>query len=85
MYIYNQVLLLGIMESVNYIEFRSNLKHCLDAVFNDRSDVVIPRKGLKDLVLDSSYEYNSKNHQNLSSTVVLEDFKPYICCNEKNI
>jgi PHD/YefM family antitoxin component YafN of YafNO toxin-antitoxin module len=85
MYIYNQVLLFGIMGILNYTEFRSNLKHWLDNFFNDGSELIIKRKGLKDLVLDSSYEYNSKNHQNLSSTVVLEDFKPYICCNEKNI
>lgn len=47
------------MESVNYTDFRSNLKHWFDKVFNDVSDIVIKRKGGKDLVLISLDEYNS--------------------------
>jgi antitoxin YefM len=47
------------METVNYTDFRSNLKHWLDKVFNDVSDIVIKRKGGKDLVLISLDEYNS--------------------------
>lgn len=47
------------MEIVNYTDFRSNLKHWLDKVFNDVSDIVIKRKGGKDLVLISLDEYNS--------------------------
>ncbi|MEN8703926.1 MAG: type II toxin-antitoxin system prevent-host-death family antitoxin [Polaribacter sp.] len=47
------------METVNYTDFRSNLKHWFDKVFNDVSDIVIKRKGGKDLVLISLDEYNS--------------------------
>ena len=47
------------METVNYTDFCSNLKHWLDKVFNDVSDIVIKRKGGKDLVLISLDEYNS--------------------------
>ncbi len=47
------------METVNYTDFRSNLKHWLDKVINDVSDLVIKRKGGKDLVLISLDEYNS--------------------------
>ena len=47
------------METVNYSEFRSNLKHWFDRVINDVSDLVIKRKGGKDLVLISLDEYNS--------------------------
>ncbi|WP_461532865.1 type II toxin-antitoxin system Phd/YefM family antitoxin [Sinomicrobium sp.] len=47
------------METVNYTEFRSNLKHWLDKVINDMSDIVIKRKNGKDLVLISLDEYNS--------------------------
>ncbi|MHB0753945.1 type II toxin-antitoxin system Phd/YefM family antitoxin [Polaribacter sp. M15] len=47
------------MEIVNYTDFRSNLKYWFDKVFNDVSDVVIKRKGGKDLVLISLDEYNS--------------------------
>jgi antitoxin YefM len=47
------------METVNYTDFRSNLKHWFDKVFNDVSDIVIKRKGGKDLVLTSLDEYNS--------------------------
>jgi antitoxin YefM len=47
------------MDTVNYSEFRSNLKHWFDKVVNDMSDVIIKRKGGKDLVLISLDEYNS--------------------------
>lgn len=47
------------METVNYTDFRSNLKHWLDKVINDVSDIIIKRKGGKDLVLISLDEYNS--------------------------
>ena len=47
------------METVNYTEFRSNLKHWFDKVIDDVSDLIIKRKGGKDLVLISLDEYNS--------------------------
>ena len=47
------------METVNYSDFRSNLKHWLDKVVNDVSDIIIKRKNGKDLVLISLDEYNS--------------------------
>ena len=47
------------MDTVNYTDFRSNLKHWFDKVVNDVSDVVIKRKNGKDLVLLSLDEYNS--------------------------
>jgi len=47
------------METVNYTDFRSNLKHWFDKVVNDVSDVIIKRKKGKDLVLISLDEYNS--------------------------
>jgi antitoxin YefM len=47
------------METVNYSDFRSNLKHWLDKVVNDVSDIIIKRKSGKDLVLISLEEYNS--------------------------
>lgn len=47
------------METVNYTDFRSNLKHWFDKVINDVSDLVIKRKNGKDLVLISLDEYNS--------------------------
>lgn len=47
------------METVNYTDFRSNLKHWFDKVINDVSDIIIKRKGGKDLVLISLEEYNS--------------------------
>ncbi|UGU17512.1 type II toxin-antitoxin system prevent-host-death family antitoxin [Sinomicrobium kalidii] len=47
------------METVNYTDFRANLKHWFDKVINDVSDIVIKRKGGKDLVLISLDEYNS--------------------------
>lgn len=47
------------METVNYTDFRSNLKHWLDKVVNDVSDIIIKRKSGKDLVLISLEEYNS--------------------------
>jgi len=50
---------LCIMETVNYTDFRSNLKHWFDKVVNDVSDIVIKRKNGKDLVLISLDEYNS--------------------------
>ncbi|VAW13223.1 YefM protein (antitoxin to YoeB) [hydrothermal vent metagenome] len=47
------------METVNYTDFRSNLKHWFDKVIDDVSDVIIKRKSGKDLVLISLDEYNS--------------------------
>ncbi|NGF57464.1 prevent-host-death protein [Parapedobacter sp. SGR-10] len=47
------------METVNYTDFRSNLKHWFDKVVNDVSDIIIKRKDGKDLVLVSLDEYNS--------------------------
>lgn len=47
------------METVNYSDFRANLKHWFDKVINDVSDVIIKRKSGKDLVLISLDEYNS--------------------------
>lgn len=47
------------MDMVNYSEFRANLKYWFDKVIDDMSDVVIKRKGGKDLVLISLDEYNS--------------------------
>lgn len=47
------------METVNYTDFRSNLKHWFDKVVNDVGDIVIKRKSGKDLVLISLDEYNS--------------------------
>lgn len=47
------------METVNYTNFRSNLKHWFDKVIDDISEVIIKRKDGKDLVLISLDEYNS--------------------------
>ena len=47
------------METVNYTDFRSNLKYWFDKVINDVSDLIIKRKNGKDLVLISLDEYNS--------------------------
>jgi len=47
------------METVNYTDFRSNLKYWFDKVINDVSDIIIKRKNGKDLVLISLDEYNS--------------------------
>ena len=47
------------METVNYTDFRSNLKHWFDKVINDVSDIIIKRKSGKDLVLISLHEYLS--------------------------
>jgi antitoxin YefM len=47
------------METVNYTDFRSNLKHWFDKVVDDVSDIIIKRKNGKDLVLISLDEYNS--------------------------
>jgi len=47
------------METVNYTDFRSNLKHWFDKVINDASEVIIKRKNGKGLVLISLDEYNS--------------------------
>lgn len=47
------------METVNYTEFRANLKHWFDRVVNDLTNIVIKRKGGKDLILVSLDEYNS--------------------------
>jgi len=47
------------MESVNYTEFRANLKYWFDKVVNDISDIIINRKNGKDLVLISLDEYNA--------------------------
>jgi len=47
------------MEIINYTDLRSNLKHWLDKVVDDVNELVIKRKGSKDLVLISLDEYNS--------------------------
>ncbi|MDG3582856.1 type II toxin-antitoxin system Phd/YefM family antitoxin [Galbibacter pacificus] len=47
------------METVNYTDFRSNLKHWFDKVINDVSNVIIKRKDGKDLILVSLDEHNS--------------------------
>jgi len=47
------------METVNYTDFRSNLKHWFDKVVNDVSEIIIKRKSGKDLILISLDEYNS--------------------------
>ncbi len=47
------------MKTVNYTDFLSNLKHWFDKVVNDAGDIIIKRKGGKDLVLVSLDEYNS--------------------------
>ena len=47
------------METVNYTDFRSNLKHWFDKVVDNVSDIIIKRKNGKDLVLISLDEYNS--------------------------
>ena len=47
------------METVNYTEFRANLKHWFEKVVDDVSNIIIKRKGGKDLVLVSLDEYNS--------------------------
>jgi len=47
------------METVNYTEFRANLKYWLDRAINNVTDIIIKRKNGKDLVLISLDEYNS--------------------------
>jgi len=47
------------METVNYSNFRSNLKYWFDKVIDNVNEVIIKRKGGKDLVLISLDEYNS--------------------------
>ncbi len=47
------------MEIINYSELRSNLTHWLNKVIDDMSELVIKRKGQKDVVLISLEEYNS--------------------------
>ena len=52
------------METVNYTDFRANLKHWFDKAINDVSDIIIKRKNGKDLVLISLDEYNSMKETN---------------------
>jgi len=47
------------MEIINYTDLRGNLKHWLDKVVDDVSELVIKRKGKKNLVLVPLDEYNS--------------------------
>jgi antitoxin YefM len=47
------------MEVINYTDLRSNLRHWLDKVIDDVSELVITRKGKGNLVLVSLDEYNS--------------------------
>jgi len=47
------------MNVINYTDLRSNLKHWLDKVVDDVNELIIKRKGSKDLVLVSLDEYNS--------------------------
>lgn len=49
------------METVNYTDFRSNLKYWFDKVVNDVSNIIIKRKNGKDLVLISLDEFNKYN------------------------
>jgi len=44
---------------INYTDLRSNLKHWLDKVINDVSELIIERKNHKDLIFISLGEYNS--------------------------
>ncbi len=47
------------MKVINYTDLRLNLKHWLDSVVDNVEEVIIKRKGQKDLVLISLEEYNS--------------------------
>lgn len=47
------------MKTVNYSDFKLNLKKWLDLVANDVEELVIKRKNNKNLVLISLKEYNS--------------------------
>ncbi len=47
------------MEIINYTELRSNLKHWMDKVIDDVSELVIKRKDGKDVILVPLDEYNS--------------------------
>ncbi len=47
------------MDVINYTDLRSNLKHWLDKVLDDVSELVIKRKGKKNLVIVPLDEYNS--------------------------
>lgn len=47
------------MDIINYTDLRSNLKHWLDKVVDDVGELVIKRKGKKNLVLIPLDEYNS--------------------------
>jgi antitoxin YefM len=47
------------MDIINYTDLRSNLKHWLDKVLDDVGELVIKRKGKKNLVLIPLDEYNS--------------------------
>ena len=47
------------MKVVNYTDLRVNMKKWMDSVIDDVEEVVIKRKGNKDLVLVSLEEYSS--------------------------
>lgn len=47
------------MKVINYTELRLNLKYWLNSVVDNVEEVIIKRKGQKDLVLISLEEYNS--------------------------
>jgi antitoxin YefM len=47
------------MKVVNYTELRLNLKHWLNSVIDNVEEVIIKRKGQKDVVLISLEEYNA--------------------------
>ena len=47
------------MQTINYTEFRANLKYWLDKVIDDMNDLIITRKNGKDLVLVPLEEYNA--------------------------
>ena len=47
------------MDIINYTDLRSNLKHWLDKVLDDVGELVIKRKGKKNLILIPLDEYNS--------------------------
>jgi len=58
------------MKVINYTDLRLNLKHWLDSVVDNVEEVIIKRKGGKDLVLISLEEYNSLVETNCLSLLL---------------
>ena len=52
------------MKVINYTDLRLNLKKWMDAVTDDREEIIVKRKDNKDLVLISLEEYNALNETN---------------------